>query len=330
MTSLLVVCKKELADHLGSKRFLLLFALILGLSFFSAYYAVDSVKDQGSAAFIDIFNSSSSSISFVYMMFMFGPLVGLVLSFDAINRERISGTLSVLLSQPLFRDSIINGKFLAGVGALSLVAVSTVGMMTGIAIPMLGFGPTPDQIVRIMFFTLITILYLSVWLAIGILFSTVTKKTTTAMIASVSTWFVSVMLMTAIASLVANLIIPTYSMSGGYGYSRSGENITVHVGDKVMTGDEARDFMERLGEQSNLQRSLCMISPSLLYQEAVLSILDDDSLRYRDFVFDYDFNPPETDMLTNWPHMVTLAAVLIACFALSYIIFLRQEIRVGN
>jgi ABC-2 type transport system permease protein len=204
-------------------------------------------------------------------------------------------------------------------------------MMTGIAIPMLGFGPTPDQIVRIMFFTLITILYLSVWLGIGVLFSTVTKKTTTAMIASVSTWFFSVMLMTAIASLVANLIIPTYSLSGGYGYSTSGENVTVHVGDKVMTGDEARDFMERLEEQSNLQRTLCMISPSLLYQTSALSILNDPSARYTSrFVLDYDFNAPETDMLANWPHMTTLAAILIACFALSYIIFLRQEIRVGN
>jgi ABC-2 type transport system permease protein len=330
MASLLVVCKKELSDHLGSKRFLLLFALILGLSFFSAYYAVDNVKNQSSAVFIDIF-SSSSSISFVYMMFMFGPLIGLALGFDAINRERTSGSLSVLLSQPLFRDSIINGKFLAGVGALSLVAVSTVGMMTGIAIPMLGFGPTPDQIVRIMFFTLITILYLSVWLAIGILFSTVTKKTTTAVLASVSTWFFSVMLMATIASMLANLIIPTYSMYGGYGMSRSGNNVTVNVGDQIMTGDEAQDFIKRLEQKNNLQNTLCMISPSLLYQESALSILDDVSVRFSTgFLLDYDFTTPESDMLANWPHMTTLAAVLIACFALSYIIFLRQEIRVGN
>ncbi|MCW4034981.1 MAG: ABC transporter permease [Candidatus Bathyarchaeota archaeon] len=326
MTSFLVVCKKELYDHLGSKRFLLLFALILGLSFFSAYSAADSVRNQGTAVFLDIFTSSSS---FVYIMFMFGPLIGLALGFDAINRERNYGSLSVLLSQPMFRDSIINGKFLAGVSALSLVAVSTVGMMTGIAIPLLGFGPTPDQIVRIVFFTLITILYLSVWLAIGILFSTITKKITTSMIASVSTWFVSAMLMTTIAMILANLIIPTYSTYGGYGMSRTGDDITVYLGDQVLTGDEANDFMDRLEQQNDLQKTLCMISPSLLYQDSALSILSNNGW-YSTGVVYYDFAPPEYDMFVNWPHMTTLAAVLIACFALSYIIFLRQEIRVGN
>ncbi len=51
-------------------------------------------------------------MSFIALL---GPFVGLILGFDAINSERIGGTLNRLVSNPIHRDSIIIGKFLAGI-----------------------------------------------------------------------------------------------------------------------------------------------------------------------------------------------------------------------
>ena len=42
---------------------------------------------------------------------MFFSLVGLIIGFDTINRKRNEGTLSKFLSQPIYRDTVINGKF---------------------------------------------------------------------------------------------------------------------------------------------------------------------------------------------------------------------------
>ena len=46
------------------------------------------------------------------------PLLGIAFAFDAVNGERSNGTLPRLISQPIYRDDIINGKF---AGALAVI-----------------------------------------------------------------------------------------------------------------------------------------------------------------------------------------------------------------
>ncbi|NIU58556.1 MAG: ABC transporter permease subunit, partial [Phycisphaerae bacterium] len=79
-----------------------------------------------------LFTSSGALFSLVQFVAFFGPLVGLVLGFDTINRERNEGTLSKLLSQPIYRDVVINGKFLAGVVMITVMMVSIVLVITGL------------------------------------------------------------------------------------------------------------------------------------------------------------------------------------------------------
>jgi ABC-2 type transport system permease protein len=269
----------------------------------------------------------------LYMMYLFGPIIGLALSFDAINRERTEGSLSVLLSQPIFRDSIINGKFLAGIGALSLVAISTVGIMSGVAIPLLGFGPGPDEIVRILLFTLITILYLAVWYAIGLFFSTVTRKTTTSMLMSISVWIMSILVISIIASLVANAVYSTQFPEGLLSYSYSSEDGGTYNPNQGLMDE----WQERMQANSELRQMIQRISPSVLYQEAASSITSVRGIVISGptTVVNYGssssiyYAGAEEDMLSSWPQITVLAVILIVCFAASYMLFLRQEIRAG-
>jgi ABC-2 type transport system permease protein len=332
MAGFMVICRKELSDHLGSKRFLLLFGLILALSLFSAYQGAESIRENTSAAFISIFSGAyGGGYSFLNLMFMFGPIIGLALGFDSINREKSQGSLSVILSQPIFRDSIINGKFLAGIGALSLVAVATVGIMSGVAIPLLGFGPGPNEILRIVLFTLLTILYLSVWLAIGLFFSTVTKKTTTSVLMSISTWIFSVIVITILASLIANALVSTQFPSGMFRTPPPGSDGTdFDPIDQTMM----EEWQERMELNSEIRSYIQRISPANLYQEAATSLITVRSPFISSMpsvsIAGYDPFGAEQDMLSTWPQIVTLAVVLIVCFAASYILFLRQEIRAGS
>lgn len=329
MSGTLAICRKELADHLGSKRFLLIFGLILALSLFSAYQGAESMRNNSTGLFINIFSGYfGGGYPFITLMYMFGPILGLALGFDAINRERSSGTLSMVLSQPIYRDSVINGKFLAGIGALSLVVVSTIGIMSGVAIPLLGFGPGADEILRIVIFTLLTILYLSVWLAIGILFSTVTKKTTTSILISISTWLFSVLVISLIASLIANAIVPTQMPSGMFMRPFSNETSS----DQSINDLMMQDWQKRMEANSEIRSLISRISPATLYQEAASSFITISGIMSSSsgMVVSYGYSGAQQDMASNWPQIVALAVVLVVCFAASYMLFIRQEIRAGN
>jgi len=333
MAGLMAVCWKELADHLGSKRYIVLFALIMILSTLSAYQGAEFIKNNPNASFIAIFSGAQAGFSFTSLMVYFGPIIGLALGFDAINKERTSGSLSVLLSQPIFRDSVLNGKFLAGVAALSLLAGSTIGIMCGVAIPLLGFGPALEEISRIVLFALLTILYLAFWLALGLLYSTMTKKTTTSILTSVATWLLFSIVITIVASLVANAIAPI-QLPEGFTPGTAPGNQT-QPGGFGLNQTHTEEYRRLLQERSAIQASIQRISPAYLYNEASSSIL---GITGGTFGFietgggRSPFQPLELGqgLLTSWPQITAIAVGLIICFAASYMLFLRQEIRSGG
>src|SRR5690554_2095127 len=127
---LLVLYRKELADHLRSKRFIIVLLLITITGLASIYSAAigirEAVSQEGNTfVFLRLFTASGNSIpSFISFVGLLGPLVGLALGFDSINGEFNKGTMSRLLSQPIHRDNVINGKFLAGVSVIAIMVLS--------------------------------------------------------------------------------------------------------------------------------------------------------------------------------------------------------------
>ena len=68
---------------------------------------------------------------------LFGPLLGIILGFDAINGER-TGNAEFNTFQPVYRDVIINGKFLASIATVAIMIASIMVMIAGISIAKLG------------------------------------------------------------------------------------------------------------------------------------------------------------------------------------------------
>ena len=69
----------------------------------------------------DRFQLDVTVVSFIGLV---APLLGLAFAFDSVNGERSQGTLPRLLSQPIHRDDVINGKFAAGLAVIGLVLVT--------------------------------------------------------------------------------------------------------------------------------------------------------------------------------------------------------------
>ena len=312
MAGTFTVAEKELGDLFGSKRFIFLFGLVLLLSSLSAYQGTGYIRQNIDSGFVSLFSGSSSVFSFIHIMVFFGPILGLSFGFDAINKERASGTLSMLRGQPIFRDSVVNGKLVAGVAALSVLVVGTIGIMSGLAILMLGFGPNVVEIARILVFTLLTILYLVFWLSLGILYSVLMKRTSTSIIASIATWLTFSLLITILASVVAVVLVP---MSGG-GYGSQG----------------ARDAREA---RDRLTYSFLRLSPSNLYEETAFQVLGEfggfmmymSPMRRQDLLRSPTLGEA---LMNNWANISTIVVGLIICFTVSYMLFLRSEIRPGE
>ncbi|MBI2170369.1 MAG: ABC transporter permease subunit, partial [Actinobacteria bacterium] len=144
MTGLRAVYRKELEDHFSSVRFILLMTVILMVSLLTAYMVGSGLRKElegmqrPSMVFLLLFTSTGALLSLAQFIAFFGPLIGMVLGFDAINRERAARTLSKVVSQPIYRDAVINGKFLAGLTTIAVMLLAILLLISGLGLRVLG------------------------------------------------------------------------------------------------------------------------------------------------------------------------------------------------
>jgi ABC-2 type transport system permease protein len=310
------IFRKELADHFSSYRFMILFALIAMVSLITAYMVGLNIKQEleGVAkprfVFLMLFTSRGALFSLVQFVAFFGPLIGLVMGFDMINRERNEGTLSKLLSQPIYRDAVINGKFLAGVVTVAIMMVSIVLVVTGLGLRMVGVVPGFEEIWRILIYLVISIIYISFWLGVAILFSILFRSIATSALAGLAVWIFFSFFVSLGASVVAN----------------------------AMTPDVGESTAETLIRRARIQRGFALVSPMELYSEATAAVIDPTKRTTRSIVMmgpmerisSSRFSGPlalAQSILVVLPYIISLIAITAICFAISYIVFMRQEIR---
>jgi ABC-2 type transport system permease protein len=93
-----------------------------------------------------------------------------------------------------------------------------------------------------------------------------------------------------------------------------------------------QEYMERMDQRQEIRTMISRISPATLYQEAASSLIQVTGISTSPSgtVISYGPGGVGQDILSNWPQIVVLAVVLVVCFAASYMLFLRQEIRAGG
>lgn len=304
-----VVFWKELADHFSSRRFMILLILIVLIGLWATYAAGQTIRQdtEGSPVqyvYLFLLTSSSGTVfSLATFLAFFGPLVGITLGFDSISGEYARGTLSRVLSQPIYRDSLINGKFFAGLTTVAILWCSILLLVIGLGITLLGFPPNTEELWRILIFTAVGIFYVGFWLALALLFSLLFQKTVTAALASLAVWLFMSLFVTIISQAIAGLIVPNPSTP------------------------------EQLAYQTDVENFISRISPSTLFSESV-SILLNPGAR----VFGLALQSQAEGILPTplalgqslnliWPHITTLFGLVAVCFGISYILFMRAEIR---
>jgi len=294
--------------------------IVLGLAAaIPLYFAAGSIRDVASsvtdsqAVFIALFwlapdiGTDLTIPSVAGFLAYVAPLLGLAFAFDAINGERADGTLPRLLSQPIHRDDVVNGKFVAGLAVIGVVLVAVVGMISAFGLIRLGIVPAAPEVLRIVLWILLTFVYVSLWLAFGMLLSVVIRRAATSALIGFGAWLLLTFFGGHIVSLISGVIAPI--------------------------AGTAEEQLSSIGAQETLRRFL----PDTLYREASLVLLNPQvsSVSTPATIGSYEQASQRIPSLLSldqsfilvWPQVVALVAMTVVCFGAAYVLFMRQEVR---
>ncbi len=308
------VYRKEFADHTSGLRFPILVALVLIAGVASVYVAARTLSEtlaqmgeNDPFVFLKLFTTGGNSLpSFTFFLGFLGPLLGIALGFDAVNGERLRGTLSRLVSQPIHRDAIINGKFLSALAVITVVIFSLGGLVAGMGLRLIGVAPRFEEFLRVVVYLAVTVVYVGFWLSVAILFSTVLRQTVASALASLAAWLFFSIFAGLLFGLVADAVAPVRDPQDAYQVLRNAQwNLTLN-----------------------------RFSPALLYAEAVQTLLNPEVRALGPLFLEQVWGaipgaplPLGQSLLLVWPHLTGLAAATLVCFWIAYVSFMRQEVR---
>jgi ABC-2 type transport system permease protein len=303
---------KELSDNISSVRMFVLELLILLTALAALYGAIDSLRQttaEDPFMLLRLFTLAHEPLpSFVAILGFLIPLMAIALGFDSVNSEHNRRTLSRILAQPIYRDALLMGKFLAGLATLAVNLAALWLMVIGLGLIFLGVPPGTEEVARSLVFLVIAIFYAGVWLAMAMLLSIVFRSAATAALVALGVWLFLTVLWPMLAPAFAQVISPPDLRFTALG---------------LETPDTAlwTQFLSR-------------ISPNELFGEAMQAILSPQT-RTLGAVFLEQLRgavmgaplPLSESIMIAWPQMVGLIAGTIVLFVAGYVVFQRQEVR---
>ena len=177
-----VVTLKEVADHFTSILVVVLVVLVVATAVAVVRGAVDQIKEitaEDPYLFLRLF-TRGGPLPLVALLSFLVPLIAIGLGFDAVNGEHNRRTLSRILSQPIYRDALLFGKFVAGLFTLSISLIVLWLLVIGFGLVGLGVPPNAEEMARALVLLVVTIAYGGFWFALALLFSIVFRSAATA------------------------------------------------------------------------------------------------------------------------------------------------------
>ncbi len=134
--------------------------------------------------------------------------VALTLTYDAITMEKESGTLRSVLSNPAGRREFLTAKFISAV--LVILLPLTVGILLNLIILSTGHPEilTLAGVVRIVCVYAVSVIYLSVFVLGGLVFSSVTERSATSLVLCLICWIFLVLIIPNLGGLIAQTFFP--------------------------------------------------------------------------------------------------------------------------
>ena len=310
-TGLGTVFLKEFADHLGGGRLIILEWLVLLVGVGAVYVAIQDLRattSQDPFLFLRLFTEAREPLpSFVSLLGFLIPLVAIGLAFDSVNGEFSRRTLSRILAQPIYRDALLLGKFLAGLGTIAIGLAALWLLVIGLGLILLGVPPSTEEVLRGAAFLCVAIVYGGLWLALSLLCSVLFRSAATSALTALGIWLICSLLWPLVVNFLTQAVFPS--------------EMALLLGQPTL-------------EQIEFQQALMRLSPNTLFAETLRGILNPGTRALGPVFLDQLEGalvgaplPLGQSLLLVWPQITGLLAGVIGLFVIAYVAFQRQEVR---
>ena len=155
-------------------------------------------------------------LDFLFLVGTVFSLLALLFTFDAVAGEREAGTLRITLANSLPRDIFLWSKLIGGY--LVFVVPFFVSFLFGLLVLVWQGFPLgePEIFPRVFSLTLISLLYIGVFFAVGTVISTYLDNSKTALIVAFTVWVFAVLITPRVGFIAAKFIAPTQTSQSVY------------------------------------------------------------------------------------------------------------------
>jgi len=361
------VARKEFSDHITSRRFIIILGLLLVISTISIYDGIENYNNsleayteqlQQMQEFDDPYRSwmpEKPSIMYVFIsmmsyMTMLGGILAIAIGFDLVSKEKETRSLKSLLSHPVYRDEIINGKALGGVAALGFAMALALAIALGLLL-IFSIVPTLEEFAAILIFGAVSLGFLLAYFAVALTMSTAAKESGNALIYTLVIFFAVSSLLPMFGMMAANAFAgdppeppemgpmqKEVVRTAGNGYTVSTSSQSVIYGgteDPAWKAyeEEMQNYIEKrrfINDISNL------LSPQMNYytvaiavtQPQVMAIMDAPAMVGAPYGMAPEEKPGLADALGRvWMNIAALIVFPSVFFAATYVKFMRMDIR---
>ena len=357
------VARKEFIGHLTSKRFIVILGLFLIISALAMHQGIDNYNERLDAYKEQIsqikevegiepgYMPDKPSIMLVFMfmssyILMLGAILAIAMGFDLLSKEKETKSLKSLLSCPVFRDEIINGKALGGILAL----VFAIGIALIISFAMLlifSIVPDLDEFTRIALFGVVSVLFLLSYFSIALMTSTVSRDSGRALIYALIILFALSFFMPTFEGLVAESVVGeppefpgvhrSFRIVEAASASENESEEIIPVKEIPMEEEEweryeeeSRAYWEKRGA---IHDAISVVVPNDNFYAVTEATLNPHFKGLRYGVY---YGPPTTGgkekslqeaLEIVWKNILALIIFPIVFFAIAYIKFMRMDIR---
>ena len=155
------------------------------------------------------------SVDVVFIFKIVLSALAILFAYNTISGEREDGTLKLVLSNAIPRDTVVLGKYLGGMLSLfPIVGVSLiVALLLAISSPVTDFDGNDS--VHILLIFGVSVLYMSTWYLLGLVLSVWTKEAATTLILSMFMWVLLTSVHANVVTFAVDKFSPYQSQSEG-------------------------------------------------------------------------------------------------------------------
>ncbi len=212
---------------------------------------------QGSMALGEApLSSALGNLDFLFVVSTVFSLLALLFTFDAVAGEREAGTLRITLANALPRDLFLWSKLIGGY--IVFVVPFLVSFLLGLLLLVSQGFPlgTSGILLRVFSLTLVALLYIGVFFAMGTVISTYLDNAKTALIIAFTVWVLAVLIAPRVGFLTAKLIAPTRAIQSVYMEKTAIRNNLNAEKDNAIAGK----IIETLGTSINFNKDMAKIN----------------------------------------------------------------------